>query len=292
MPTVTVAIPLHGSAPWIDNVVANVRALSPMVTEIIISDMTCIDDAADKLRIMLADDLRVRIKAEAKGLGFAEHFQFLLESAKGEFFMWMPHDDIFNSDWVPVLSNALVNHPEAWLAFGQLHCVKVDGNTPLWSMILPAKRGLISRTRSMRLMMGGYIWSPFRGLFRRQQVLTANIRMNPEDSLTAIDTEWVFCVALYGHLVYDDRAVTWKRLYEGSTHTTDEWNSQQRASLKEAAINLINKHGPHGLEGCLLKLSIHLNDWVPFIKNKFKNILRKMMGPKTIQYIKSKRWKY
>lgn len=252
-PTVSVAIPLHGSARWVDNVAANVRALPAMVTEIIISDQTCLDDAADQLRIRLADDPRVTVLAEAAGLGFAEHYQLLLEAAGGELFMWMPHDDIFDPGWVPILAAALAAHPQAWLAFGRVRDVEIDGVTPLHGRRFPFRPGMITGRASVRMMVGGWSWVPFRGLFRRREVLATDLRMDPESCLTAIDTEWVFAVALQSGLVYEDRATTWKRRYPGSTHTSPLWQSQRRGDTAQAAVALLAQHGPSGLSGVALR---------------------------------------
>ena len=248
-PTVTVAIPLHGSAQWVDNVVLNVRALPPMVTEVIVSDQTCIDDAAAQIAIRLADDPRVTIRAQAVGLGFAEHYHQLLDSASGELFMWMPHDDIFDPGWVPTLVAALVAHPQSWLAFGQLQFIEKDGITPIQITPLPVRPGVIPPLTTVRLMMGNWMGYPFRGLFRRQKVLAANIRMDPDTSLVAIDQEWVLSVALHAPLVYDDRAITWKRLYKGSTHTTSLWQIQHRGNAQQAAARLLRLYGPTGIAG-------------------------------------------
>ncbi len=248
-PTVTVAIPLHGSAPWIDNVVDNVRALPPMVTEVIISDQTCIDDAATQIATRLVDDPRVTVHSQAAGLGFAEHYHQLLETASGELFMWMPHDDIFDPGWVPTLAAALAAHPQAWLAFGQLRCVKPDGTTPIPTVPLPIEPGLLSPLTTVRMMVGGWMGYPFRGLFRRQNVVDAHIRMDPATSLVAIDQEWVFSVALFAPIVYDVRPVTWKRLYQSSTVWTPYWQDQHRGTQRQAANRLLRRYGPGGLTG-------------------------------------------
>lgn len=252
-PTVTVAIPLHGSAPWVDNVVANVRALPAMVTEILISDQTCLDDAADRLRIRLADDPRVTVLAEAAGLGFAAHYQLLLETAGGELFMWMPHDDIFDPGWVPILAAALASHPQAWLAFGQLRFVHIDGVTPMARRRFPFRPGQISGAAAVRMMAGGWAGFAFRGLFRRHEVLTAGLRMEPGTTMLAVDTDWVFRVALRSALVYDDRVITWKRAYPGSTSTTPSWRSQRRGDERQAAVALLLRHGPGGPTGFAMR---------------------------------------
>lgn len=63
-----IGVPEHGAHRSVDTgkrtYVANVRALPPLVTEVILSDRSCVDDAARQLRERLADDPRVRVLAE------------------------------------------------------------------------------------------------------------------------------------------------------------------------------------------------------------------------------------
>lgn len=273
-PTISVAIPLHGSHRWKGNVVANVRALPAMVTEILISDQTGLDDAAAQLREHLADDPRVTVLSAETGMGFVEHYHYLMETAKGDLFMWMPHDDLFAADWVPTLAALLEEYPKAWLAFGQLRCVEVDGVTPLWHWPHQARRGLLSRWVALRMMVFQKSGIPFRGLFRRQAVLAAGLRFDPEHTVVAVDKEWVFRVALCAPLAYDERAVVWKRVYMGSTSTTPAWKNQTRGHEVHAAIRLLRQHGPKGVLGVSMILYALTFYCLYTIKRKYINIIK------------------
>jgi hypothetical protein len=254
-PRITVAIPLHGSARWVDNVVHNVRALPPMVTEILISDRTCVDDAAERIRTRLSDDSRVTVRAAADGLDFFAHYSCLLEEADGDLFMWMPHDDIFDPQWVPTLAAALEAHPQAWLAFGRLHMVEADGVTPRPVPEFHWTPGVVSRWSAVRLMLRQLCGVPFRGVFHRRRVLEAGIRLE-SGRLTAADQEWVFAVSLRSALVYDARAITWKRRYSGSTSGSSAWREQQRGRPSDAALAILAQHGLPGIRGLAFRAFI------------------------------------
>lgn len=88
--------------------------------------------------------------------------------------------------------------------------------------------------------------------------------MNAETSLTAVDQEWVFTLALNGGIVYDDRVVTKKRRYAGSTATTPEWQRQHRGSLGQAAVHLLRLHGPGGWRGFALQALARVLDGARF----------------------------
>lgn len=214
--TISVAIPLHASAPWVSNVLANVAALPPTVTEILISDRTLIDDSAMVLGLALTHDPRVTVVACADGLSWPEHCQLLLETATGEFFAFMPHDDVFPLNWIPLLSDALLVHPEALLAYGRVDAVLSDGVTPRphWYP-RPMNSGLVTSRTAMGLL-GDQLWFAFRGLIRRQAVLDAELRIAPLipypwDGYLAYDELWILSIALHHPIVYVDEAVTLKR---------------------------------------------------------------------------------
>lgn len=256
-PSITVAIPLHASARWIDNVVANVRALPPMVSEIIISDQTCLDDAANRIRARLADDRRVHVRAAPAGLSFVEHYHQLLESARGDLFMWMPHDDLFDPDWVPRLAAALAANPQAWLAFGGLIWIDADDDATIPSQRPFPKPRIVSRNNAVRMFLAAQTWVAFRGLMRREAIIRAGLRMDPAESLVEVDLEWVLAIALRSKLVRDDGVLTWKRRYPGSASTTLEWHSQRRASNVRAGLRMLSLHGPGGLEGLVLRATVY-----------------------------------
>jgi glycosyltransferase involved in cell wall biosynthesis len=279
--SMTVAIPLHGSARWVDNVVANVRALPSAVHEILISDQTLLDDAASSLATLLHDDERVRVLASPSGMDFARHYQYLLETAQGDYFMWMPHDDIFDPDWVPRLVAALERHEGAWLAFGKFVAVSEDGMQVLWTYPQELKFGLLSKETCIEELLKRVFYVPFRGVFRRQAVLNANFRFHIEDSLISIDTEWVFTLALHGGVVYDGGVCTKKRLYVGSTHTTPLWKTQQRGTEGQSAIKLLRRYGPGGIYGFYLRSYVYgfqyyHQNYQPFVKRTKKRIKRRL----------------
>ncbi len=260
--TITVAIPLHASAKWVANVVSNVRRLPAFVTEVLISDQTCLDAAAEQIRSLLRDDPRVKIYADPRGMQFHEHYQFLLERASGTYFMCMPHDDIFEASWIPMLAKALDRYPEVWLAFGQLKYMQMDERTIIFNRPFAFTSGTLSLITSIRLLLSRRSHIAFRGLFRREKVLAAGIKMDPATSVVPIDVEWVFSVALHGKLFFDKSTTTWKRLHPDNTHKTQAWKSQRRGDELQAAIALLHRYGPKGMYGAALRSYAYGLHWV------------------------------
>jgi hypothetical protein len=69
----------------------------------------------------------VRIVGAADRLTWVEHYNWLLDTARGEYFMWMPHDDEFPAGHVSSLVAALEERPDAVLAHGRIERVDLEG---------------------------------------------------------------------------------------------------------------------------------------------------------------------
>lgn len=115
-----VAIPLHRSLAWVDNVERNARTLAP-VARVLISDADESDGALEVLRHRLSGVEGVEMIGARKGAtGWVEHCNDLQRRASTEFFMWLPHDDEVDADWVVEAEAALDAQAGAALACGPI----------------------------------------------------------------------------------------------------------------------------------------------------------------------------
>jgi len=218
----TVAIPMHASRPFVDVISANIAAL-PQDVEIVLSDRTRVDDAIECLRERHRDDPRVRFVASSDGLGIIDHYNTLLRGAQGDFFMWMPHDDSFPSDYVPRLRAALDANPDANLAFGRVHPIDLDGAV-LADMVRfyvdpPIELGTRTRAaEAIYLWHHWSIWIPYRGLMRRREVVRRRLFLRPGLQEYGHDNTWVFAMTVVAPIVYVPECVCEKRYHPDSHH--------------------------------------------------------------------------
>lgn len=247
--SVTVCIPLHNSARWVENVELNVRQLPPSVTEILVSDRTMADNAAAVLRGRLADDPRVRVIEERRGCWWPEHCQLLLDEAAGDLVMLLPHDDTPDSAWVTGLVAALDRHPDALLAFGHVTLVDEDGHTPRrWQPSHPAP-GLISADQAINLLIEDGAWLGFRGLHRKRAVSDAGLTLAtpsrfPRRGYWGVDQLWVFAMALSGGVIYEPAVGVRKRMHASSATAVTGRATPGRREL--AAIPALWRHADRG----------------------------------------------
>lgn len=259
--SITVAIPLHASLRWVDSISTNIDSLPSSVTEILLSDQTCLDRAAEVLADRHRKDPRIRILMEQTNLDWASHCQMLIEEASSDWFMIMPHDDIFPPNWIPVLAEALDRHPQALLAYGHMETVEPDGITPYPHWTPPRQPpGVVNAWKAQQMIMEGKLHIPWRGLFRRQQVLREGIKMLPQSAYPnsrywGVDQLWVLAIALRGNLVHDPAAVTKKRIHSFSVSST--MPTARKGDAYTPARQVLARFGPRGWKGILMRAWLH-----------------------------------
>ena len=96
--------------------------------EIIVSDNASPTDEVDTIvRGFMATDLRIKYFRQPFNYGPAHNFQFVLDQASGDFFMWAADDDWRAETYVAELVDALTCNPGASLAFCNFIAADTDG---------------------------------------------------------------------------------------------------------------------------------------------------------------------
>jgi hypothetical protein len=218
----TVAIPMHASGPFIDVISANIAAL-PDDVEIILSDHTRVDDAIERLQELHGGDHRLRFVRESDGIGIIDHYNRLLREANGDYFMWMPHDDTFPPEYVPLLRAALDSNPDSNLAFGSLRPIDLDGklirDKVKECVAVPIELGRLPRVEEASYLWQHWgIWIPYRGLMRRREVLRHRLFLRRGLQEYWHDITWVFAMTVLAPIVEVPECACEKRFHPDSHH--------------------------------------------------------------------------
>lgn len=218
-PLLTVAIPLYRSARFVDTILGNIEALGIDDAEILISDRHLEDDAADQLEARLKADSRVRVIRARDRIGWVDHYNALLTAAGGRYFTWMPHDDVCPPGYLAELVACLERHPDVQLAYGRAQIVDADGQTiaseaPRQS---PDESAAWSHRRALDLLLFHTRWLPqFHGVFRREPVVGADLRIRHTTGDVEADVFWVFGAALLGPVRWVPGPTYTKHLHGGN----------------------------------------------------------------------------
>jgi glycosyltransferase involved in cell wall biosynthesis len=230
-PLVSIAIPLYCSAPWVQNILENIANIDYPNVEIIVSDCHCADDALATLEQQLHEDPRMTFMRATEGLNWVAHYNLLLASALGKYFLWMPHDDLYPAGYVQQLVAALETDPDAVLAYGRMECERPGQMPPaLRQLRLPSydSRVWSPRDASCLFASGNIAGVAFRGLFRRARVVARGLYVRPTLGLVMADEYWLLALALLGPFRFVPSCSCQKRYYPGSAHSRWRYTFQVR----------------------------------------------------------------
>lgn len=125
--------------------------------EIIVSDNASTDTRVAEVLQEAARDTRVRVVRQTWNVGATLNFQFVLNQARGDFFLWAGDDDFRAPDFVSRLLTALDATPDASVAFCDFfECVASGERAAGYPNHLPLLRAFESPKRWQRLI--SYFW--------------------------------------------------------------------------------------------------------------------------------------
>lgn len=113
-PKVSIGMPVYNGSPFIREALDSLLNQTFTDFELIISDNASTDETESICREYAAKDPRIRYVRQPENRGALLNFQFVLDEAVGEYFMWAAADDMWSSEWIEELlpvaikSNALV----------------------------------------------------------------------------------------------------------------------------------------------------------------------------------------
>ncbi|MCG8460516.1 MAG: glycosyltransferase family 2 protein [Holophagales bacterium] len=220
-PRVTVGIPLFRSAPFVDNVSANIEEL-PADIEILVSDRHRHDGALEDLRRRHRGDRRVRFLERLDRKDWIDHLNDLIREARGEYWRFLPHDDFCDSASFAALVDCLERYPRTLLAYGPTTAVDLHGNRladrdagaphPIGNDD-PWFLGLALDTFSR-----GHFNGAFKGLVRRKEILENRLLIRRTLGGVHAERAWLAALAVVGRFRFVPEARYRKRYHDQSTH--------------------------------------------------------------------------
>jgi hypothetical protein len=235
-PRVVVGVPVRDSAHFLPETLATIAAQDHPRLEVVISDDASRDGTVDVCRDFAARDARFRVVVHREPRGWIGNYNSLLAHASGDYFCWMPHDDLYDPGYVRTLVALLEARPDAVVAHAAGTLVDGAGR-PLGPV--PSARAL-DGTRSRLARALRHVWSTerakgraFRGVFRTA-ALRATRGLRPVHF--AADSLLMFELSLRGPFAYDPRPSTGSAAIPGAcrpiTGTRSGSGSVSRRALR------------------------------------------------------------
>jgi glycosyltransferase involved in cell wall biosynthesis len=124
-PQVSIGMPVFNGEPFIREALNSLLAQTYSEFELIISDNASTDGTEAICREYAAKDKRIRYVRQPTNRGALANFQFVLDEAVGEYFMWAATDDLWDVRWIESLFFVASRHQ--CLAFGHVTAVDEHG---------------------------------------------------------------------------------------------------------------------------------------------------------------------
>ena len=99
-PVVSIGMPVYNGAKYIREALDSLLSQTFVDFELIISDNASTDATQEICEEYARRDLRIRYVKQSENKGALANFQFVLNQAKGEFFMWAAADDKWDEHWI------------------------------------------------------------------------------------------------------------------------------------------------------------------------------------------------
>lgn len=191
LPLVSVGMPVRNEAAFLEAALKSLLAQSAVNLELIISDNASTDDTEALCRHYASLDPRIRYHRFEKNIGASANFRWVLEQAKGDYFMWASGHDLWDSNYLQACSEALEANREAVIAFGTVSWIGADGESYPRSWGWSDTRGLSMLGRYFTVFWGNM--NPIIGMIRREELVRHRF-----DDMVGIDLAILLALSLTG----------------------------------------------------------------------------------------------
>ena len=116
IPQLSVGLPVYNGECYLAKSIDSLLGQSFTDFELIISDNASTDGTEEICRRYAAKDPRIRYVRQPRNIGAVPNHNFVLREARGEYFKWAAHDDVYGRDLLARCVAALDEHPDVVLS--------------------------------------------------------------------------------------------------------------------------------------------------------------------------------
>lgn len=201
MPLVVACLATWNGEPFIEDTLASLAAQTYPNLKVLISDDASTDNTLAICERFANKDSRFYLLRQAKRSGWVGNVNLLLKAARGDYFFFVPHDDVLDPNYVTRLVEMLESRPNAILAFSDMEFIDLSGDVQIQTYVeLEGVEHRIRRAHRM-LRQRGHWWIPYRGIFRATAVKhIGGLKTNLAGEFAA-DWPWLVHMSILGEFV-------------------------------------------------------------------------------------------
>ncbi len=183
-PLVTLGLPLYNGEAFLEDALVSLLEQNYPNLEILIADNCSTDRSREICVDFSVRDTRIRLHQNEFNVGAAANFNKVVELARGEYFAWVNHDDLWEYNYVSRALAVMQSDPSVVLAYAR--SAKINSEGEIVSSLIdqlalddPAADIRLARYHDLFRMVdkskGGWnthgiegLWTPVYGLLRTQ----------------------------------------------------------------------------------------------------------------------------
>jgi glycosyltransferase involved in cell wall biosynthesis len=126
-PLISIGMPVYDGEPFVKEALDSLLAQDYPNFELIISDNASTDGTSELCVEYAKSDSRIKYYRNSENLGAIANFNRVFALAKGKYFAWAAHDDVWEPAYFSTLARLLENNPDAVLAFSAFNSISEEG---------------------------------------------------------------------------------------------------------------------------------------------------------------------
>lgn len=170
-PLVSIGLPVYNGEEYLRKALSALVAQDYSNFELIISDNNSQDGTEAICREFASSDSRIRTIRQSENRGAAWNFNLVLEQARGGYFMWAAHDDMWEPTYITKCLKTLESHPEAVVCCTEINFIDSEGNPSPhyagWQNLDTSGMTPVQRIHALIARMG---WFAIYGLMRPEAI--------------------------------------------------------------------------------------------------------------------------
>ena len=126
-PPVTIGLPVHNGANYLGDAIRCLREQTFGDFRMIVSDNASTDATEEIARSAASEDRRILYYRHAVNLGAPANYNYTLDAAESQFFMWHAHDDLRDSRFLELAHATLASSSEVSVTFSRAESIGPSG---------------------------------------------------------------------------------------------------------------------------------------------------------------------
>lgn len=126
-PQLSIGLPIHNGENYLTELIESLLDQTFEDFELILSDNASTDATPDLCRDYARRDKRVRYFRQPANIGSSRNFNWVVHKARGPFFKWVAHDDVYETTFLERCMEILQREPKVILAHTMVDLIDTAG---------------------------------------------------------------------------------------------------------------------------------------------------------------------